>query len=70
MLQVPMKNMCLFFPLQPTSCLLDGSCYKAADPNPSDQCLICDPFSNQWRYKACKLKFRCALFMDFHSQQK
>ena len=46
------KNyLCVF---QPTSCVIDGSCYAAGAYNPADQCLICDPFSNQWKYKTSK----------------
>ena len=52
--------------------MLDGSCYGAADPNPADPCLICDPFSNQWKYKPCEFShqtvtqtvyFFCGSFM-------
>ncbi|KAL4231149.1 hypothetical protein ACF0H5_008732 [Mactra antiquata] len=34
-----------------TSCVIEGVCYAPGDYNPSDNCLLCDPISNQWKFK-------------------
>jgi len=33
--------------------VIGGECYAAGDYNPTDPCELCDPFTNQWKYKPC-----------------